>query len=166
MGNFYVFFKSISFTNRDRNIKSSNQSNKLRTNNKRTVVPTTHTTIRIKRDLRLSHARLFTLLNTSLKVAGKMTSATSRNGRVLLRAMKTAGTIPDLPTVHNLGELLEIIPDRRSRGTFALRTWLLRARLIAIWLGALAVDVDGIINAMAEQRLVVLQQVIIVIISG
>jgi hypothetical protein len=85
--------------------------------------------------------------------------------------MKTAGTIPDLPTIHNLGDLLEIIPDRRSRGTFALRTWLLRARLIAIWLsaiwlGALAVDVDGIINAMAEQCLAVLQQVIIVIISG
>jgi hypothetical protein len=80
--------------------------------------------------------------------------------------MMTAGTIPDLPTIHNLDELLEIIPDRRSRGTFALRTWLLRARLIAIWLGALAVDVDGIINAMAEQRLAVTPQVIIIIISS
>jgi hypothetical protein len=85
--------------------------------------------------------------------------------------MMTAGTIPDLPTIHNLDELLEIIPDRRSRGTFALRTWLLRARLIGIWLGAiwlgtLAVDVDGIINVMAEQRLAVLPQVISVIISG
>jgi hypothetical protein len=71
--------------------------------------------------------------------------------------MKIAGTIPDLPTIHNLDELLEIIPHRRRRETFALRTWLLRARLIAIWLDALAVDVDGIINAMAEQRLAVLQ---------
>jgi hypothetical protein len=80
--------------------------------------------------------------------------------------MMTADTIHDLLTIHNLDELLEIIPDRRSRGTFALRTWLLRARLITIWLGALTVDVNGIINAMAEQRLAVLPQVIIVIISG
>jgi hypothetical protein len=80
--------------------------------------------------------------------------------------MMTADTIHDLLTIHNLDELLEIIPDRRSRGTFALRTWLLRARLIAIWLGVIAVDVDGIINAMAEQRLAVLPRVIIVIISG
>jgi hypothetical protein len=71
----------------------------LSTSNQRTVIPTMHTTIRIKRDLRLRHASLFTLLNANYNMLGKVTSATSRESRVLLRAMQAPSSIPDRLTI-------------------------------------------------------------------
>jgi hypothetical protein len=58
-----------------------------------------HTTIRIKRDLRLRHASFFMPPGTFIPMSGKVASSTTRESRVLLRAMDALSYVLDLLTI-------------------------------------------------------------------
>jgi len=172
MSSFNILFKSLRFTKRDRNIKSSNQSNKLSTSNLWTVVPITHATIRIKRDLRLRHPRLFTLLNANKNMPRKMTSATTRQARVHFRAVKAPSTIPDRLTIYCLEEFLIVRTYRRGRWSRALGAVAIRKRC-GVVTSTVTVDADGISSGAVtsaatatKQSVEVLGHVLLFVISG
>ena len=67
-----------------------------------------HTTIRIKRDLRLRHVIFFMPPRAFISIPDEVTSATTRESRILLRAMDTLSSIPDLLTIDFFKDLLKI----------------------------------------------------------
>ena len=66
-----------------------------------------HTTIRIKRDLRLRHAIFFTPPGAFIPMPDVVTNATTRESRILLSAMDALSGIPDLLTIDFFEDLLK-----------------------------------------------------------
>jgi hypothetical protein len=75
--------------------------------------------ILIESNVRLGQASFLTLFGARFLVTEESSSATFGVCRVLLTAMNTVSTIPDLATVHHFDELLEIV--LASRGSRAVR---------------------------------------------
>jgi hypothetical protein len=67
----------------------------------------------------LGQASFLTFFGARFLVTEESSSATFGVCRVLLTAVNTTSTIPDLVTVHRFDELLEIVPA--SRGSRAVR---------------------------------------------
>jgi len=98
----------------------------------------------------------------------EVTSATTRESRILLRAMDALSGIPDLLTIDFFEELLKIQPHYRGRGTRALGAVLVLFTLLVVCYPAFLTiaDINGSPSATAEQLLDVLAQVILIVISG
>jgi hypothetical protein len=109
-------------------------------------------------------AQFFFPLVTFIPMPAEMTSATTRETRVLFVAMDALSTTPDPLTIYGFVDLLEILPDRGGRGTRALGAN--PASFHICGLITTAADIDGSLNATAQQFLGVISNVIVIVISG
>jgi hypothetical protein len=108
-------------------------------------------------------AQFFFPLVTFIPMPAEMTSATTRETRVLFVAMDALSTIPEPLTIYGFVDLLEILPDRGGRGTRALGA---SPSFHICGLITTVANIDGSLNATAQQCLGVISNVIVIIISG
>jgi hypothetical protein len=97
-----------------------------------------------------------------------VTSATSRESRVLLVTVNTLSSIPDLLTIDDFEKFLVVLPDNRGTGTFALDAIVLPPLCLWVRVCSLIIavaDHHGSLKATTEQGLCVFAQVILVVIS-
>ena len=99
-------------------------------------------------------------------MSDEVTSVTTRESRILLRAIDALSGIPDLLTIDFFEEL-KIQPHYRGRGTRALGAVLVLFTLLVVCYPAFLTiaDINGSLSATAEQLLGILAQVVLIVIS-